>query len=113
VARKEEVKQPYNPYAEDGEIYEKPTIPGAFSPNGDGLNERFVIPIENESLYYLMILDKNGNVVFESDNKNITWDGRDRRTGMMCDKGRYFYSFRYQFQGSSKPHQETGMIGLF
>jgi gliding motility-associated-like protein len=106
-------KRPYNPYAEDGEIYEKPFIPGSFSPNGDGLNERFVILIDNEMLYYLMILDRNGNVVFESDSKNSTWDGRDKRTGMVCEKGRYYYTFRFQFQGSTKQHQESGIIGVF
>lgn len=119
VAKKEkedvkerEAEPPFNPNAEDGEVYEKPTIPGSFSPDGNGLNDRYTIMIENEAVYSLMILDRNGRVVFESDSKNNTWDGRDMRTGMMCEQGFYTFSFRYQFQGSQKQHQKTGIIAL-
>jgi len=117
VIKKEEVRErkadpPFNPNAEDGEVYEKPTIPGSFSPDGNGLNDHYKIVIENEVLYSLMILDKTGRVVFESDNQNNTWDGRDMRTGMMCEQGFYTFSFRYQFQGSQKQHQKTGIIAL-
>jgi gliding motility-associated-like protein len=117
AAKKEEVKEkkadpPFNPNAEDGEIYERPTIPGSFSPDNNGLNEKYVIVIDDEVMYSLMILDRNGRVVFESDNKSTTWDGRDMRTGMMCEQGIYYFSFRYQFQGSQQSHKKTGMISL-
>lgn len=107
------VPKPYNPNAEEDEEFEKPTIPGSFSPDGDGVNDRFVILIDQEASYALTIVDKNQRVVFESDNKMSTWDGRDMRTGMICSQGTYYYTFRYQFKGSQVQRKKNGIIGLF
>lgn len=95
------------------EIYDEPVIPGSFSPNGDGINDRYIIMIERESLYSLVIQDLKGNIVFESDNKSNTWDGKDSRTGILCAPGSFFYTFKYQFKGSQQPHKKSGMIRLF
>jgi gliding motility-associated-like protein len=113
---KEVVKEPslpYNPYVEDGEVYEPPTIPGSFSPNNDGLNDVFEVLIENEILFSLRILNEKGELVFESRSKNQTWDGKNYKTGNPCGRGNYLYQLNYQYKGSDKVHQKSGIIGLF
>lgn len=106
-------EKPYNPYAEDGEYYEKPIVPNAFSPNDDGLNDKFKISIENETYYSLKILNEKGEMVFESKNKEQLWDGKHYKTGQPCPKGNYFYVLNYQYKESEKVREVSGLVGLF
>jgi gliding motility-associated-like protein len=58
---------------------EPPTIviPNVFTPNGDGVNDYFVV--RNLNLYDfrpLIIYNRWGNVVYQSDQYNNDWDGR-------------------------------------
>lgn len=87
-------------------------IPTVITPNGDGKNDRFVIPIENEQRYFLTIMDKNGNKVFESNDKNLNWDGRDYKSGLMCTPGTYFMIFRYQLKGMQTEQTKIGKVTL-
>jgi gliding motility-associated-like protein len=112
VATKEKEK-PYNPYLEEGELYEKPIIPGSFSPNNDGINDVFEIVIENETVFNLRILNSTEELVFESKNKNQVWDGRHYKTGIPCSAGNYLYQLNYQYKGSDKVHEKSGLIGMF
>ena len=52
-------------------------LPTAFTPNGDGLNDRFGISnqfiVQEMSTFYIM--DEWGNRVFESTDKSAQWDG--------------------------------------
>ncbi len=51
--------------------------PNVFTPNGDGINDKFEIPftigIEN---YYLEIFNRWGQIIFRSNNINQQWDGK-------------------------------------
>ena len=65
-------------------------IPNVFTPNGDGVNDYFVIVnIETCSSTQLKICDRNGRVVFETNNYHNEWDGHGLPDGV------YFYSFIY------------------
>lgn len=77
----------------------KPIIPNVFSPNGDGINDKYDIGIRNEELYHLVITDRNGNIVFESLDKENTWDGRNRFTGAECPASSYRMVFVYKIRG--------------
>lgn len=79
-------------------------IINVFTPNGDGINDKFDIEIENPVYYHLIIYDFKGKVVFESSDKSNTWNGTDMKTGMDCEVGYYTYSFDYQLN-NSKPVQ--------
>ncbi len=81
---------------------EKPFIPNAFTPNNDGNNDRFKVKIENETFYEMKIMDRNGNTVFESNNKDITWDGTKLNSGEACTEGDYIYILKYQFKNIEK-----------
>jgi gliding motility-associated-like protein len=50
-------------------------IPTGFSPNGDGKNDILYVRGENIHEMYLTIYNRWGQLVFESRNVNIGWDG--------------------------------------
>ncbi|MBI2271319.1 MAG: gliding motility-associated C-terminal domain-containing protein [Bacteroidetes bacterium] len=53
-------------------------VPNAFSPNGDGKNETFFPTgfMINPECFGMMIFDRWGNLIFETDDLNRGWDGR-------------------------------------
>ncbi|MBX2930143.1 MAG: gliding motility-associated C-terminal domain-containing protein [Saprospiraceae bacterium] len=56
-------------------------IPNAFTPNDDGINDRFRGFASNEvevQLYELMVFDRWGNVMFHTKDLNAGWDGKFR-----------------------------------
>jgi len=71
-------------------------IPEGFSPNGDGINDLFVIRgIENYHNNKIVIFNRWGNKVFEASPYNNTWDGRSmfglNFGGDTLPVGTYFY----------------------
>lgn len=67
-------------------------IPNVFTPNGDFQNDHFKL-INSESISDLevVILNRWGNVVFESTDKDFKWNGKNKNTGVECADGSYFY----------------------
>jgi len=65
--------------------------PGAFSPNGDGLNDVFLpwFPDKGFEKYRLLIYSRNGQQIFESNDPDIGWDGTC--DGEKCPEGVYIY----------------------
>lgn len=51
-------------------------IPSAFTPNGDGINDKFGVKAQNITDFNLRIYNRWGELVFESDNIAELWDGR-------------------------------------
>lgn len=47
-------------------------IPNAITPNGDGVNDTWVIPFENAKV---LIFNRAGSTVFQSDNYNQNFSG--------------------------------------
>jgi len=74
-------------------------IPNYFSPDGDGKNDFYYIPMENEDFFELEITDRYGNRVFKSSNKNKKWDGISEFSGKECPAGQYFYVLNYRISG--------------
>jgi gliding motility-associated-like protein len=84
-------------------------IPDAFSPNGDGFNDRFVIQgLEKYKTVEIEIFNRWGNVVYQSshygegNNKTGFWDGT-ASTGMrvgsgMVPTGTYYYILKMNGQ---------------
>lgn len=50
-------------------------IPNAFTPNNDGVNDKFAPSITNIKVYHIQIFNRNGNVVFDSRDPMQPWDG--------------------------------------
>jgi gliding motility-associated-like protein len=51
-------------------------IPSAFTPNGDGINDKFGVKAQNITDFNLRIYNRWGELVFESDNIADLWDGK-------------------------------------
>ena len=68
----------------------KESIPNVFSPNGDGINEVFTFEKVNIQAIYMVISDRNGRVVYETNDLQSTWDGTDKG-GQAAAKGTYVY----------------------
>lgn len=83
-------------------------IPNVFSPNGDGENDYFYITATGLDDYELMILNRWGNVVFESSNPNEGWDGTFN--GTPCTEGVYFYKLKGKQK--NKEINEHGFLTL-
>ncbi len=67
-------------------------VPNIFSPNGDGINDLWVIPgIEAFSDCTLSIFDKTGSRIFEQKGYANNWDGT--LNGNKLPEGTYFYIF--------------------
>ena len=66
------------------------SIPNAFSPNGDGLNDCLKVlgPTKYKSFYFA-IYNRWGQKVFETDDASICWDGT--MNGKPVSPGTYFY----------------------
>ena len=71
----------------------KPYIPDAFTPNGDGRNDRFRILFKGDAkLLNLSVFDRYGERVFYTFNIEEGWDGTFR--GKPMDMGTYFYQVK-------------------
>lgn len=75
---------------------ERVFFPNAFSPNNDQTNDIFkplLLNIDFSAIqsYKLVIVNRFGEVVFESDNPSFGWDGSKKGNGKICDVGVYYY----------------------
>ncbi len=71
--------------------------PSAFTPNGDGLNDEFVIlgEVISEVDYLLSIYDRWGRILFESKSVSKSWNGR-MPDGSLAPQGVYPFNLRYR-----------------
>jgi gliding motility-associated-like protein len=66
-------------------------LPNVFSPNNDGINDVFSNLVNNAAAIQLEILNRWGALVFETDNPETGWNGKDQNAGNDCAEGVYFY----------------------
>ncbi len=85
-------------------------IPDIFTPNGDFDNEKFVVELLNAKLNRITIYDYSGNMVFQTTDPGQYWDGKDLRSGLDCEVGKYTYSIDYQLNNSKSVKNKIGFI---
>lgn len=72
-------------------------IPNAFTPDGNGRNDIF-IPVYSNIVsdgYELLIFDRWGNLVLQSNEPAEGWNGRFKNSGEMAQQDVYVYKVRY------------------
>jgi len=89
-------------------------VPNAFTPTGDGINDYFE-PKASTSLqaYNIVIYNRWGEMVFESDQIDQPWDGTFR--GQPCPGGVYHYVIHYTGQADRQVYlrnRKTGHVVL-
>jgi gliding motility-associated-like protein len=104
-------------------------VPNSFTPNGDEFNNVFlpVISTGREiSDYELLIFNRWGEVIFESHDINIGWDGTYgpridlningepivSQHGKMAQDGVYIWTLNVVFKDKGIPIKEQGHVNL-
>lgn len=64
-------------------------LPNAFTPNGDGTNDFFVVPGEFLQYFHIAVYNRWGALIFESYDPNAGWDGKYK--GNDVPEGSYVY----------------------
>lgn len=64
-------------------------IPNTFTPNADGINDKFGVSITNLKTYHIQIFNRYGGLVFESRDASNLWDGHQK--GNDLPVGTYYY----------------------
>jgi len=85
-------------------------IPNVFSPNGDEINDYFVVTTSGEYIYSLHIFSPAGLQVYASSSPRIQWDGRTAG-GTEAPQGVYFYII--ESDDTPVPTELSGFIHLF
>lgn len=69
-------------------------LPNVFTPNGDDRNEVFAPfkPYRYIQQVEFKVHNRWGQLVFETTDPEIIWDGRDRNTGQILAEGVYYYT---------------------
>ena len=70
------------------------TLPNVITPNGDGFNDVFEPKVTGLSLITgakTVIFNRWGNILHDTDDPLIQWDGKSKQTNMDCPPGTYFY----------------------
>ena len=86
------------------------TLPNVFTPNGDGFNDVFEPIVTGIDLIVsakTVVFNRWGNILHDTDDPLIQWDGKSKLTKMDCPPGTYFYicDITYQSQtGEEKLH---------
>ena len=78
------------------------TLPNVITPNGDGFNDVFEPKVTGLSLITgakTVIFNRWGNILFDTDDPLIQWDGKSKQTKMDCPPGTYFYVTDITFVG--------------
>lgn len=86
-------------------------IPNAFTPNGDDLNAKFGAKGKNITEYSLLIFDRWGNLIFESNNLLDAWDGKINHGLETAMQDVYVYKVSFK-DGSNKRHEYIGSVTL-
>jgi gliding motility-associated-like protein len=87
-------------------------LPNVFTPNGDEFNDKFK-PYPGYSVLSidLRIFNRWGELVFQTTNPDINWDGKSRSTQKDCAQGVYFYTCDVFEKGASGQPQKRVLKG--
>jgi gliding motility-associated-like protein len=87
-------------------------VPNAFTPNGDGKNDKFKIIFNNTTgvTLRLQIFNRNGILMFSTNDISEEWDGRYKN--VMQDMGIYFVKYRIEIAGGAT-YEDTPRLYLF
>jgi gliding motility-associated-like protein len=99
-------------------IYEEDLIfyvPNSFTPDGDQFNQVFV-PIFSSGIdeysYHLSIFDRWGELIFESFDLNVGWDGTYTAKQGMVQDGMYIWKIDFKLKKNDDHRAVTGHVSI-
>jgi len=85
--------------------------PNVFTPNGDGINDFFIVKSSNDQhKVSLKVYTRAGVLIFSIEAKLCVWDGRSLDGKDMAD-GVYYYTA--EVRGSSPKVSKSGSVYLY
>lgn len=98
--------------AQEEEIF---YIPNAFTPNGNGLNDVFK-PIftsgYDEHNFYFAVYNRWGELIFETKDPELGWNGTSMKSGDLVGEGIYTYMVIFKSSINSERKQIMGHVNL-
>lgn len=79
------------------QIYNPPMflyIPNSFTPNGDGINELFKAEGDYVKSFEMVILNRQGEILFETFDINFGWNGSANNGSYFVPDGVYIYKYK-------------------
>lgn len=90
-------------------------LPNVFTPNGDGKNDVFKpFPYNSVPRIDIKIFNRWGIIVYQTEDPDINWDGKDKDSHQLCSDGVYYYVcdvFELTLKGLRK-HTLTGIVTI-
>ncbi len=84
-------------------------VPNAFSPNGDGINDQFVIKGgDNLKKFQLSIFNRYGQLIFTTANKAVSWNGTFK--GQPVTVGTYYYVLNFLPANNNQEQVKSGLV---
>lgn len=86
-------------------------IPNVITANSDLINDDFIIPTQPLEEYHIVITNRWGNKVFETDQPLVHWDGKFN--GDYVEAGVYFYIIDYRLgcqESSDRKHGNVTVV---
>lgn len=84
-------------------------VPNVFTPDGDGVNDTYLIKVEFMSAYEITIFNRWGKKIFYSTNPDAPWDGTIN--GLPAAAGVYYYLIKATCE-NGKYFQKDGYLQL-
>lgn len=69
--------------------------PNIFTPNGDGINDRFTIVLEEITCLEIVVYNRWGVKLYEGSGIDAGWDGINHNNGKPAEEGTYYYLAEY------------------
>lgn len=87
-------------------------LPNVFTPNGDGLNDHFIIGSNGTDKFSVIVYSRWGSVIYKSDVvQQVVWDGRTP-DGTLVEPGVYYYVVT-QESGEIDYPPKQGFVHIF
>ena len=85
-------------------------IPTAFTPNGDGLNDRFTFAILGANTIAVSIFDRWGEMLYHTTNFQEGWNGYFK--GVICPNDVYVYKITFDDDVENADHKYIGKVTI-
>lgn len=90
-------------------VYENIFIPGAFTPNGDGKNDKFtIIKLDNYTIKNFTIYNRWGTIIYNQNKQEEGWDGYFNNN--LMPQGNYIYILNLQTPGGNIIHRQGSIL---
>lgn len=86
-------------------------IPNAFTPNGDNTNDAFAPKGAEISEFTMMIFDRWGELIYQTDDIQNGWDGKSKGGSKVSENGVYVYKITVR-DFEERYHDYTGHVTL-